>query len=48
MSNKNSPNNGSNKNLAGSSPKAISVAPRREIRSGERPAFQAPVPPKTK
>lgn len=27
-------------------PKPISIAPSRNIRSGERPAYQAPIPPK--
>lgn len=47
-SNKSSNNNAGNQNRSVSTPKPISVAPGRNIRSGERPSYQAPIPPKTK
>ncbi|WP_158318942.1 hypothetical protein [Robertmurraya kyonggiensis] len=44
-----SSNNANSNNVnTQSTPKPIGVTPRRETRAGERPSFQAPVPPKTK
>lgn len=44
----NKSNDSSNQNHTVSTPRPIGVSPGRDIRSGERPSFQAPVPPKTK
>ncbi len=48
MSGKNSSSNNGNSNISISKPRPIGVAPGRETRAGERPSFQAPIPPKTK
>lgn len=39
-------NNNGNKIQSVVTPKPISISPQREIRSGERPSYQAPRPPK--
>jgi hypothetical protein len=37
-----------NRTINVSSPRPIGIAPGRNIRSGERPSYQAPTPPKPK
>lgn len=37
-----------NRTITVTSPRPIGVAPGRDIRSGERPSYQAPPPPKPK